>query len=282
MATQKRSRSWFAIILSCVVLILFDVFWSGSLRETIFGKLSIWWFLWPIPVWLLYGRAKRSDNRQFVLNTGRALYYGGLWFTIIVVAFWTLAIVLLHSGSWQVSQLAMFLVWMLLVAGIPFLVCLKGRRLVKWATKVKKYLDLIVNQHVFGITQIAAKMSIPEMEVITDLKEMTRRRFLPEAQIDETRKVIIVPAVEAQMRFQEEVAQEQRPAPSMAPAAVQEQEVSPSIISAKIPGSTPPPPMASPRPEVARPQMRACKCCGANNLVWPNREPLCEFCGSIV
>lgn len=232
-----------------------------------FAIVVAFFMCWPIAVLLLIGRAKR--DRRTTFGIGKTVGWGGfiLGIPLLLLLLFFPAMYAGPKENFWPCMGGMFIAFA--IFGLPALIVGGiGTRLVFWSGRIKAYLELIVNQHVFSIPQIAAKMNLPETKVISDLKEMTQRRFLPDAQIDETRKVIIVPAVEAQMRFQEEVAQEQRPAPSMAPAAV--------------PCSTPPPPMAPPRPEVARPQMRACKCCGANNLVWPNREPLCEFCGSIV
>lgn len=211
---------------------------------------------WPLSLFFMLGRAKRDRKLTFTL--GFVILFMGLITAgivlLLIIGLDTLSFIKYGIFSWSIVYQFFFF-----IGSIVF--CILGIRLMSWGRRIKSYLNLIVNQQISSIPQIAVKINLPELKVIDDLKEMVKRHFLPNAQIDEARKTITVKAVEEQIRYQKEVLQQERPTAS-------------EVIEKA--------PSTSASPQVARAQMLGCKCCGANNLVWPNRDPLCEFCGAIV
>lgn len=230
----------------------------------------------PFAIPLLIGRAKR--DRHATLTIGKLLaafgfIFGTLLALPLLAGFYPKPEMYETVEIYRSNCLAYFLVIFIDIILMGLFVF--GVRLMKWAGKVKKYINLIVNQHVFSITAIAASLNISEAKVIADVKEMTRCRFLPEAEIDEARLAIRVPLLEAQIRFQQEVEQMHRQAEA-AQKGSGESATSIQHATETIPAAQ------SNYAEANRPKMSVCNCCGARNMVFPNRSAVCEFCGSFI
>ena len=121
-------------------------------------------------------------------------------------------------------------------------------------TRYKKYIDLIINQNMSSIDQIANGTGFAYESVVVDLQKMIEAGYFKNARIDEIQRVIHV----------------ERP---------------PERLSELMPEQTPgQPPLKSGAAPAAASSSAAkivtCGSCGANNIAYADRITRCEYCDS--
>ncbi len=198
---------------------------------------------WPIGLFLLIKKLNSDRSATFV---------GG---GIINIIGWILAIlgsigiIMLFQGGEMVSS---GIIWFVLV-GVPgIMLIIKGKKVKAKSLKYKKYIQLIVNQQITDISQLAIYTGKSASEVLDDLREMISSGNLGSAVLDPTGMGVVLrrPAHATQ--------NQQQPA-----FATNQDQV--QVKDQPIPTFTP--------------TVVKCKACGADNFVdAPHAN--CEYCGS--
>lgn len=232
---------------------------------------------WPLAALLFFLRLRKDRKLAFFVGKSTQIFGNcvGILFLICAVGYF-------FTAETDISdRLAGAFVFAIILA-LPFLIMGKiGKGIVVRGNRIKAYLDLIVNQHILSIPDIAAKIKRTELQVVKDVETMGKRGFFRGLVIDTAHKRLRIPAVESQLQYEAMLAREEQMAASPIPAPVAVAPASGPVTAEEALPSAPAA-VSQPVQESQRPQTKSCKCCGANNLIWPGREPVCEFCGSIV
>lgn len=232
---------------------------------------------WPLAALLFFLRLRKDRKLAFFVGKSTQILgnCAGIFFLICAVAYFFTAEGTAGDRFGGAIVMTIFL-------ALPFFIMGKiGKGIVVRGNRIKAYLDLIVNQHILSIPDIAAKIKRTELQVVKDIEKMGKRGFFRGLVIDTAHKRLRVPAVEAQLQYEAMLAREGQMAASPIPVPVAVASAPGSVAAAEAMPSAPAA-VSQPVQESQRPQTKSCKCCGANNLIWPGREPVCEFCGSIV
>lgn len=192
---------------------------------------------WPLGIVLLIIRiAKDRRTRMAVGKTLKISAY-------CVFAFGIIVFLSLSEQEDKAFAVGMGIFLIILAVILWFI----GNKLVKESKLFKEYLNLIVNQRIFSMQQIATITNRDVALVKNDLQKMIDKGFLPDAYINLTDYTIVVPIL--QMQYQ----------PQNQPRV---QEVS--------------------HQETAQARVVTCPSCGANNTIVPGQTVECEFCGSLL
>lgn len=216
---QKKSTSWGVIIL---LLILF----------------------WPVGLFLLY--RKLSGDKVAALKNSKILNILGWVFAACAVIYVLMAItgnVETKDGSSIVGPLIVALVFY--GGGGAFMISTAKRMKIN-ADKLKKYIEIVINNNQTSIDNIAAAVSVSYEEAMKDLQKMIDNGYFENAYIDISEREIVLTNKKM------------------------EQEYSTSKV--QMDG------------HVNEPQTKvvACRSCGANNKVIKGQVSECEYCGSLL
>lgn len=160
MTPNDRSMSWFWVVLA---LILF----------------------WPVGLFLLF--RKLSQDRSATMNMG------GL---VAVVSFFLMFLGMVYL-SLMITSGAGYLVPMLLTGGGGIWLFRVSRNMKATGVRYKRYIDLVINQGMTSIDDIAAVVGVDYSMALTDLQKMIDGGYFRAAYIDASRRSIIVSATQA-------------------------------------------------------------------------------------
>ena len=224
---QESSTSWITII---IVLVLF----------------------WPVGLILLF--KKLSSDRSATFSGGSIITFIG-WALFI---FGLMGIIMAFDDPEMVSPG----ITVLVIFGIPGLLLIKkGKTTKKQGLKYKKYIQVIINEEVTDIDEIAAIMKKPSTEVYSDICEMISKGLLGSAKINKSRNTIDFIRPQYNSDNQEYVNVNKTPqmqtAYTYGTQAQYKQE-----------------PVVTFEPKTIR-----CKACSANNFV-ESLPAQCDYCGS--
>ena len=118
----------------------------------------------------------------------------------------------------------------------------KASKTKKTAIKYKKYIDIVVNQNVKSIDNVASAVGLSYDVVAKDLQDMINIGYLRDAYIHQGNREIIL--------------KQNEPAPITYAQTVAPGQAAPQTIATRCPG------------------------CGANNVVAIGRVSECEYCGT--
>lgn len=190
---------------------------------------------WPVGIVLLTIRL--AKDRKASIAVGRILKIAAyITFTFGLLIFFSLS-----EQEDKAFAVGMGIFFIILAVILWFI----GNKLVKQSKLFKEYLNLIVNQRISSLQQIASISNKDIGAVKADLQKMIDKGFLPNAYINLSDYTIVVPVLDNQAQKQ----------PQM-------QEVS--------------------YEEAVETRVVTCPNCGANNTIVTGKASECEFCGSIL
>lgn len=131
--------------------------------------------------------------------------------------------------------------FILLLLGL-FIIYRGYRNVKKPPQYVNEYINLILNQNVTAINDIAIKLNKDGSTVEKELQTIIAKGYLPNAYIDHQYSMVVVSAKKSTVR--------------------------------QMGGQT------NNNPTQAKPTTLNCKNCGASNVILPGKPAECEFCGS--
>ena len=166
---------------------------TNHLNGQIKPKIS-WWISWPgiiiafILFWpvgaILLWRRIASDKKAEMLS-GRVIQIIG-W---VCVAFSALGIAVSVSEGMTGEDVSMIIFFL----GAGAVLIFFGRRMKANAAKFKKYINIVGNQHMYLIDNIAGAAGLPADKVKVDLQKMIDKGYFTGAYIDEANRELIMP-----------------------------------------------------------------------------------------
>ena len=205
---------------------------------------------WPVGLILLFVKLANDRSASFGSGAGAIRVIGGI---LIFFAFIALAFTFDAGGPVGIVFLLVFL-----IPGI--LLMKKGGTVKKTGNINRRYIDMIVNNKVRDLDELARRMQVPKQRVINDVQSLINRGMLGRARLNLNTEVIQFP------RPKPRPTQQQRRDPQQVPNEYQTRAQ---------------PQFAKPQraPERFEPKTIRCKSCSANN--WVEELPArCEYCGS--
>jgi len=199
-------------------------------KGTSWGWIIFWLIIfWPIGLFLAIKKLATDKSAMMSGKTGALSVVG--WILSAIGG-----LIILSAANQTPGAVVMGV--LMLVGGILLLV--KASKTKKTAVKYKKYIDIVVNQNVKSIDNIASAVGLPYDVVAKDLQNMINIGYLKDAYIHQGNREIILKQYEPAAYTQ-------------TPVAVQ---ASSQTIAIRCPG------------------------CGANNVVSVGRVSECEYCGT--
>ena len=202
-------------------------------KGTKWGWIVFWLiFFWPAGLLLLFKKLATDKSAMMSGRTGALSVIG--W---ILIIFGALIAIATMSALEGLSGIAVFfLIW---VAG-GVLLLRKASKTKRTAAKFKKYIEIVVNQNVRSIDNVASAVGLPYDVAVKDLQDMINIGYLKDAYIDHGSREISL-----------------------------RQHV--STVYAQATGAH----QAAPQMTAAR-----CHGCGANNVTVVGGVSECEYCGT--
>ncbi|HCC35454.1 MAG TPA: hypothetical protein DEQ02_07410 [Ruminococcaceae bacterium] len=204
-------------------------------KSTSWGWIFFWLIiLWPVGLFLLFRKLATDKSALMSGKTGVLSVLG--WALTIFGGLAFLACLSDFEGS-------VFIMSSLFIAG-GVLLLRKVSHTKKLSAKYKKYLDIIVNQNVCGLDNIASAVGLPYDIVSKELQDMINLGFLQGAYIHQGNREIVL--------------KQHEPAPVI-------QGVTSGITSA-----------------LSKTTTSRCPGCGANNIIATGKITECEYCGTAI
>jgi hypothetical protein len=138
---------------------------------------------WPIGAFLLW--RKIAFDKKLQMFSGRAVEIIG-W---VLAAFAALGTAVSVSEGITGEDVSMIIFFLAAGAVLIFL----GRLMRANAAKYKKYINIVGNQHMYLIDNIAGAAGLPADKVKVDLQKMIDKGYFTGAYIDEANREIILP-----------------------------------------------------------------------------------------
>lgn len=168
---------------------------KNPLNEQIQKKPSIsWWMSWPAiiilfivfwPVGVFLLCRKIASDKKLQMLSGRVVEIIG-W---LLVAFAALGIAVSVSEGITGEDVSMIIFFLAAGAVMIFI----GRVMRANAAKYKKYINIIGNEHMYLIDNIAGAAGLPADKVKVDLQKMIDKGYFTRAYIDEANRELIMP-----------------------------------------------------------------------------------------
>jgi len=200
----------------------------------------IFWLIIFWPVGLLLVVKKLATDKSALMSGKTGALSVIAWVLIVIGGLGFIGMLSDTSGDSEGVAGGIVIVLAMVVGGI--LLLRKASKTKKTAARYKKYIDIVINQNVRSIDNIASAVGLSYNVATKDLQDMVNNGYLKDAYIHQGNREIILKQYE--------------PAPvAYAQTAVVEQ--------------------SAPQTTVTR-----CPGCGANNVVAVNRVSECEYCGT--
>ncbi len=229
MNNQKSTYSWTVVI---IVLIVF----------------------WPVGVFLLISKLANDRSTNFGGGAGFIKFVG-----ILLLIFAATGLTTFTSGDSSVATGGIFIV---IIFAIPGLWLIRKSRTIKHSgSNNRRYIELIINNQVRDVHEIARRMGVSQDQVISDVNSMINRGMLGRARLNLNTGKIQFPKP-THTRPNQEV--HRTPAPHR---DVRTQQ--------RRPQSRP----SQDNYQPFQPKTIRCKSCSANNYV-ESLPAVCEYCGS--
>lgn len=203
-------------------------------KTTSWGWIIFWLIIfWPVGLYLV---VKKLDIDKSALMSNKTRILTVIGWVLIFVGFVGTVSILGEEGD--IGSLTVGLI--LIVGGVLLLV--RSLKIKKLAIKYKKYINIVVNQDVRSIDDIASAVDRPYDDVVEDLQHMINIGYLNDAYIHKGKREIILKQVSAHSANQEG-----------------------SVFQSQEQG------------KVVR-----CSGCGANNVVTIGKVSECEYCATAI
>lgn len=203
-------------------------------KGTSWGWIIFWLIIfWPVGLFLVIKKFSTDKSALMSGKTGSLSVIG--W---ILVAFGGIGFLAELSDTPEAFGLVLALIF----AAGGTLLLLKASKTKKTAIKYKKYIDIVVNQNVKSIDNVASAVGLSYDVVAKDLQDMINIGYLRDAYIHQGNREIIL--------------KQNEPAPITYAQTVAPGQAAPQTIATRCPG------------------------CGANNVVAIGRVSECEYCGT--
>ena len=200
-------------------------------KSTSWGWIIFWLIIfWPVGLFLLFKKLATDKSALMSEKTGPLSIIA--WVLIVIGALGFMSSLSNFSFGGFIFVLGM-------IAG-GILLLRKVNETKMTATKYKKYINIIANQNVKSIDNIASAMGIPYDVAIKDLQHMIDSNYLPGAYINQGNREIVLKQHE------------------------------PVVSNIEQPVGQATPQMAT----------KSCPGCGANNIVTVGSITECEYCGT--
>ena len=201
-------------------------------------------FLIPViglPVLLAILYSDKSSRRE-KLTAGKIARYFSYWLLLT-------SPLSLIMGISMGSGFSIVMAILYFICGIVILRI--GRRFDEKGERYKQYIDLVVNQGITSVDDIASVTGVDYKDVMTDLQKMIDEGFFPQARLDNTQRAIVFRRDEVQKAMAEEPQ-----STYVHPRYGAQQEPQEKVVT--------------------------CPCCGANNKVMSGKVSECQYCGSFI
>lgn len=218
-AQQKKSTSWGIIILALIIF-------------------------WPVGLFLLY--RKLSGDKVAALKNSKILNILGWVFAAFAVIYVIMAItgnIETKDGSSVVGPLIVALVFY--GGGGAFMIATAKKMKIN-ADKLKKYIEIVINNNQTSIDNIAAAVPVRYEEAMKDLQKMIDNGYFENAYIDVSEREIVLTNKKTEREY--------------------------PTSNVQMDG------------HINKPQIKVvvCRSCGANNKVVKGQVSECEYCGSLL
>ncbi|MCD8509702.1 MAG: hypothetical protein LRY73_07380 [Bacillus sp. (in: Bacteria)] len=215
-----------------------------------------WWAIilgfivfWPIGILLLILRITRS--RRLMLKAGNGIRIVGI---LILAFFGLLTIGVIVDPEVGLEVFFVFCLFFLL----PGLFLYRyGRKLRLESSKTKKYIQLVVNEHLRSVDDIARSLQANPTKVREDLRKLIDQDFLPNATLNHTTDRLEIMIADETIAGQDG-------------EGTEKDNRGKTTTSANVASKTGGP---------HRPVSVTCPGCGANNIIMGSTGE-CEYCGS--
>ncbi len=201
-------------------------------KGTKWGWIILWLiFVWPVGLYLLIKKLATDQSALMSGKTGKLSVVGWGLISFGVIGFFT-------EISDSPDSFGLILVLLFVLGGILLLT--KVSKTKKTAVKYKKYIDLVVNQNIRSIDNIASILALSYDVVSNDLQDMINIGYLKDAYIHQNNREIILKQQETEIFNQGSYTE----------------QTAPLAKSVRCPG------------------------CGANNVVTVGKISECEYCST--
>lgn len=217
---------------------------------------------WPVGIFLLIGKLSNDRTANFGGGSGIVKFIG-----IVLLVFGIFGGFAVFSGDGSAATGGVI---MIIIFALPGFWLIKKSKSIKNTGNVnRQYINLIVNNQVTEVHEIARRMNVSQDQVIKDVNGMINRGMLGRARLNLNTGKIEFP-VRPQSRPQESYSSPHRDVRNTQQRPVQRQR--------------PPQGRPSQRPvqdeyKPFEPKTIRCKACSANNFV-ESLPAVCDYCGT--
>ena len=218
---------------------------------------------WPIGVFLLISKLANDRSASFGAGAGiiRFIGFGLMFFGVIIL--------LVSIGDSSMIGPSFVGALIFLLPGLWLIK--KGRQVRSKGDVNRRYIDLIINNQIREIPDLAHRMGLPQNVVIQDVQNMINGGMLGRARLNRELGMIQFPRPKPRPQARPQAQTYSRPTPR--------RDV-PSRSSRPLePVSAPRRPEPVPEYKTFEPKTIRCTSCSANNFV-ESLPARCEYCGS--
>ena len=207
----------------------------GAVKSSMSWGWIVFWLIvfWPVGLFLMVKKLANDKSAMMSGKTGTVSVIGWILVGIGSIGFFS------ELSSSNNGAAGLFVAIAFIVGGTLLLI--KASKTKKIAVKYKKYIDMVINQNVRSIDNIASASSLSYDEVVKDLQNMIDIGYLSNAYIHQGNREIVL--------------KQNEPAVYMGTPVIN-QVAPPQMVAKRCPG------------------------CGANNVVTAGRVSECEYCGN--
>lgn len=243
MNNQKSTYSWTVVIIALIVF-------------------------WPVGIFLLIGKLANDRTANFGGGSGIVKFVG-----VVLLVFGAFGGFAVFSGD---SGAATGGIIMIIIFAIPGFYLIRKSNSIKSKGNVnRQYIELIVNNQVRDVHEIARRMGVSQQTVINDVNSMISRGMLGRARLNLNN---------GRIEFPKPRPQAHRPQPNQGQRTTQGAYRPSSPHRDVRTGPRPTQGRPAPRPvednyKPFQPKTIRCKACSANNYV-ESMPAVCEYCGN--
>jgi succinate dehydrogenase hydrophobic anchor subunit len=140
---------------------------------------------WPLGIFLIWKRT--TMDKKAAMNAGKSMSIIG-WI-LLVLGF----LILIGGLSEPVSDTSGIIVDFIIFIGGGLALIILGAKRKKEAVRFKKYIDMVINQRITSIDNIAASFPTTYDIANKDLQKMIKKGFFMDAFINQSEREIVLP-----------------------------------------------------------------------------------------